>query len=299
MDNSQNRTKNLFDRINNFRKAFTNQYGLMMSTINFKKPMDSYNKDSATEADENMAMGLLMAHYQWGSSGKTNYLAEATALINNISANLVERPAYALKPAVTWGGSNCINPCYYDPMYYSIWSKLTGDTCWAALDEKYQSLVTYFINQYGTGLLPDWCKIDGTSTGLSDKPYYYSWDAQQISTKWAIYYAWYGTTKTNVYFNAAQKFAAWIKKQSNGNLSSMVDSYMLDGKPCGTYAGTPGVLGDMGLSGTVSSEHQDLVNKAYTALLTLDSGVDYNFAWGMWKVVQSLIYSGNFVNFTN
>jgi len=299
LDNTQNRTKNLFELLNNFRKAYTNQYGLMMSTINYVKPMDSYNKDSATEADENMAMGLLMAHYQWGSDGKTNYLAEATALINNISANLVERPANVLKPAATWGGSNCLDPCYYDSIYYPIWTKLTGDACWAKLDEHYQFLVTYFIDQYGTGLLPDWCKADGSSTGLPDKPYIYSWDAQQISTKWAIHYAWYGISKTDIFFNAAKKFAAWVKKQANGNLNSIIDSYTLEGTPCGTYSNQPGVVGAMGLSGTVSSEHQDLVNDAYTYLLTLDSGVDYNYAMSYWKVVQTLIYTGNFVNFVN
>jgi endo-1,4-beta-D-glucanase Y len=246
-----------------------------------------------------MAMGLLMAHYQWGSGGKINYLAEATGLINNISDSLVERPANVLKPAATWGGSNLLDPCYYDSIYYPLWTKLTGDPCWTKLDEHYRSLVTYFINQYGTGLLPDWCKADGTDAGISGKPYFYSWDAQQISTKWAIHYAWYGTSKTDVFFNAAKKFAAWVKKQANGNLSSLMDSYTLDGKPCGTYSQEPGVVGAMGLSGTVASEYQSLVNDAYTYLLTLDSGADYNYAMSYWKVVQSLIYSGNFVNFTD
>lgn len=304
MDNEENRTRDLFERLNNFRKAYTNGYGLMMSTINFKKQMDRYNKDSATEADENMAMALLMAHYQWGSDGKTNYLAEAIELINNISKHLVERPAYVLKPAAEWGGSDSLNPCYYDPMYYPLWYKLTGDDCWQRLDEHYKYLVTYFCSQYGTGLLPEWCKADGSSTprggnGLGDNSYFFGWDAHQISTKWAIYHAWFGTEETEVFYNAAKKLAAWVEKEANGNLRSLVNAYTLAGEPIGEFSHLPTMVGAMGLAGTVSPEYQSLVNDAYEYLLTLDSGAKYNWGNSMGKVVQLLVYSGNFVNFTD
>jgi hypothetical protein len=299
MDNDQNRTRNLFGLFNNFRKAYTNEYGLMMSTIKFGSPMDEYNKDSATEADENMAMALLLAHYQWGSDGGTHYREEATALLNSISEHLVERPGYVLKPAATWGGSDCLDPCYYDPVYYPLWYNLTGDSCWIRLDEHYTFLVTFFCDRYGTGLLPDWCKADGSTTGLSDKPYVFGWDAHQISTKWAIHYAWFGTEKTDVFCNAAKKLAGWVKKEAGGDVGSLVNSYTLAGEPIGEYSRLPAMAGAMGLAGTVSAEHQDLVNSAYRYLLTLDSGVDYNWGNSMGKVVQLLVYSGNFVNFTD
>jgi endo-1,4-beta-D-glucanase Y len=83
----------------------------MISTIKYTNPVDVYNQDSATEADENMAMALLIAHYQWGSDSATNYLAETTALLSSISQYLVERPTYVLKPATTWGGSALLAPC--------------------------------------------------------------------------------------------------------------------------------------------------------------------------------------------
>ena len=248
MDNADSRTRHLFDRLNNFRKAYKNQYGLMMSTVKFNNPMDSYNNDSATEADENMAMALLMAHYQWGSDGGTDYLAEAVELLSNISVSLVERPAYVLKPAATWGGSACLDPCYYDSIYYPLWYQLTGDSAWTKLDDHYRFLVTYFCNQFGTGLLPDWCKADGTSTEIPGKPYLYSWDAHQIATKWAIHYAWYGTNQTDLFYNAAKMFAAWQKQKANGDLGSLVDTYTLDGQPAGTIR-----VGAMGLAGIVSA----------------------------------------------
>ena len=215
MDNDRNRTKGLFDSLDAYRKAWLNEHGLMMSTINYRKPMTAWNRDAATEADENMAMALVLAHYQWGSDGTVNYLAEAKRLISDISTHLVERPSFALKPAVTWGGGGTVNPCYYDSIYYPLWFNLTGDPTWTKLDEQYRSLVAYFVDKYGTGLVPEWCQLDGTASlaggnGLGADSYFYGWDAHQVSTKWAIHHAWYGRSRTSVFVDAADTFAAWI-----------------------------------------------------------------------------------------
>ncbi len=304
MDNDRNRTKGLFNSLDAYRRAHLNEYGLMMSTINYHKPMDGWNRDAATEADENMAMALLLAHYQWGSDGNVNYLAEAKQLINAISTHLVERPSFALKPAVTWGGNGTVNPCYYDSIYYPLWFNLTGDPTWTKLDEHYRSLVTYFIGKYGTGLVPEWCKLDGTASsaggnGLGADSYFYGWDAHQVSTKWAIHHAWFGRARTPVFADAADTFAAWVKKKANGDLTKLVNAYELDGTPVGTFSGLPGMVGTMGLSGTVSAKHQDLVNDSYRYLLTLDAKRSYSWGSATAKLRDLLVYSGNFVNFTD
>jgi endo-1,4-beta-D-glucanase Y len=304
MDNDRNRTKGLFNSLDAYRKAQLNEYGLMMSTINYHKPMDAWNRDAATEADENMAMGLVLAHYQWGSDGAVNYLAEAKQLITAISTHLVERPSYALKPAVTWGGSGAVDPAYYDSIYYPLWFTLTGDATWTKLDEHYRFLVAYFTHKYGTGLVPEWCQADGTASraggnGLRADSYFYGWDAHQVSTKWAIHYAWYGRAKTAVFADAADLFAAWVKKQAHGDLTSLVNAYELNGTPIGTYTHLSGMVGAMGLSGTVSPQNQDLVNDAYRYLLTMDVTQNYGWGTGTAKLRDLLVYSGNFVNFTD
>jgi len=303
MDNDQNRTKGLFNSLDAYRRAHLNEVGLMMSTINTHKPMNAWHRDAATEADENMAMALLLAHYQWGSDGAVNYLAEAKQLINDISTHLVERPAYALKPAVTWGGRGAVDPAYYDSIYYPLWFNLTGDSTWTRLDEHYRALVAYFIDRYGTGLLPEWCQADGTASlaggnGLGADSYFYGWDAHQVSTKWAIHYAWYGRARTSVFADAADTFAAWVKRKANGDLTRLVNAYTLDGTPRGTYSHLPGMVGQMGLSGTVSAQNQDLVDDAYQYLLSLDATQNYSWGSASAKGRDLLVYSGNFVNFT-
>lgn len=304
MDNDQNRSKGLFNSLDAYRKAHLNEYGFMMSTINYHKPMNAWHRDAATEADENMAMGLLLAHYQWGSDGAVNYLAEAKQLINALSRHLVERPAYALKPAVTWGGSEAVDPAYYDSIYYPLWYNLTGDSTWTKLDENYRTLVAYFVNRYGTGLVPEWCKADGTESrgggnALGADSYFYGWDAHQVSTKWAIHYAWYGRTKTPVFADAADTFAAWVKREAKGDLTRLTNAYTLDGIPRGTYSRLPGMVGMMGLSGIASPQNQDLVNDAYRYLLTLDATQSYSWGSASAKLRDLLVYSGNFVNFTD
>ena len=304
MDNDRNRTKGLFDSLDAYRKAWLNEHGLMMSTINYRKPMTAWNRDAATEADENMAMALVLAHYQWGSDGTVNYLAEAKRLISDISTHLVERPSFALKPAVTWGGGGTVNPCYYDSIYYPLWFNLTGDPTWTKLDEQYRSLVAYFVDKYGTGLVPEWCQLDGTASlaggnGLGADSYFYGWDAHQVSTKWAIHHAWYGRSRTSVFVDAADTFAAWVKKKANGDLTRLVNAYELDGTPVGAFSGLPGMVGAMGLSGTVSPRHQDLVDDSYRYLLTLDVTQSYSWGSATAKLRDLLVYSGNFVNFTD
>lgn len=304
MDNDQNRTKGLFDSLDAYRKAYLNEWGFMMSTVNHHKPMTAWNRDAATEADENMAMGLVLAHYQWGSDGAVNYLAEAKQLINDISQHLVERPSYALKAAVTWGGSDTVDPAYYDSIYYPLWFNLTGDATWTKLDENYRTLTAYFIKKYGTGLVPEWCRADGTESrgggnGLNGDSYFYGWDAHQVSTKWAIHYAWYGRARTSVFADAADTFAAWIKREAKGDLTRLTNAYTLDGTPRGTFTGLPGMVGAMGLSGTVSPQNQDLVNDAYRFLLTMDVTQHYGWGTATAKLRDLLVYSGNFVNFTD
>ncbi len=304
MDNDQNRAKGLFDSLDAYRKAYLNEYGFMMSTVNYHKPMSVFNRDAATEADENMAMGLVLAHYQWGSDGAVNYLAEAKRLINDLSKHLVERPSYALKPAVTWGGSDTVDPAYYDSIYYPLWFNLTGDSTWTKLDESYQTLTGYFIRKFGTGLVPEWCTVDGRQSrgggnGLREDSYFFGWDAQQVSTKWAIHYAWYGRTRTPVFAEAADTFAAWVKREAKGDLTTIVNAYTLDGTPRGAYSHLPGMVGSMGLAGTVSARNQDLVNDAYRYLLTMDVTQPYGWGTATAKLRDLLVYSGNFVNFTD
>ncbi len=295
MDNAQNRTKKLFGMLDNFRKAYTDQYGLMASTVKFTGPMDSYNWDSAAEADENIAMALILADAQWGSDGETNYLEEAKTLLTAIRTHLIDKNATwtVLKPAVTWGGLNLVDPCYYDSIYYPIWYELTGDDTWPALDAHYRFLVTYFCDTYKTGLLPDWCTADGLDPHMDWKPYLFGWDAQQVPTKWAIHYAWYGTSKGDVFLDAAKMFASWETGEANGDWSRIVDTYALDGTPKGQYN-----IGPLGLAGIVSEDYQSLVDAGYRNALGIDPARYYSWGNALGKVTQLLIYSGNYVNFT-
>jgi len=64
----------------------------------------------AVEAEENIAMALLIAHIQWGSSGKTNYLWEFRQLSSALFKDCVLPGENLLKPGDTWGGKGLLHP---------------------------------------------------------------------------------------------------------------------------------------------------------------------------------------------
>src|SRR6516225_3401348 len=71
LDNVTNNTRPLFDGFDTYRKAHLNGNGFMYWLENAEGTLDSTGP--AIEADQNMALALLMAHYQWGSDSGTDY----------------------------------------------------------------------------------------------------------------------------------------------------------------------------------------------------------------------------------
>src|SRR5262245_61265494 len=54
----------------------------LMSWIIDQSESTSADSDSATDGDMDIAYALLLAHYQWGSSGAINYIDHAKRIIN-------------------------------------------------------------------------------------------------------------------------------------------------------------------------------------------------------------------------
>jgi hypothetical protein len=305
MENNINRTKALFDRLNRYRKYYRNEQGLMMSTIKYNHPMDKYSTDAATEADENMAMALLLADAQWGSTGETDYRTEAMNLLTAIRTYLVDPTSFVLKPAVNWGGNNLMDPCYYDPMYYRYWARITGDQTWTQLDENYQWLVAHYQTSYQSGLLPEWCTASGEPAmkdGIDQN--FMMWDAHQVPIKLAWHYLWWGGDDTDFYRRASNRIAAWITQKTGGQLETISSKYTLDGDAVdvdvnGTVTpllGVPYSVAAISASGIASSDHQQLVNDAYEYLLSHDLGVE-QWMFAEMRVFLLLMYSGNWVFF--
>jgi endo-1,4-beta-D-glucanase Y len=145
----------------------------------------------ATDADEDMALALVVADNKWGG-----YRNDAVAVINKMMQWEVDQNAgYTLKPG-NWGGAPdpddpVVNPSYFAPGAYKVFSSYVPDSRWQQVaDRAYEMIRNANAGSGGgtTGLLPDWMTVNGTAqAGWSDN---YTYDAIRAPWRLAIDAAW-------------------------------------------------------------------------------------------------------------
>jgi endoglucanase len=115
---------------------------------------------NAMDGDLDIAMALLMADRQWGSTGKWNYLEEGKATINAMK-DFNMRPDGTTKGLPGAGTSRTSD---YMIGHFRAFQKATGDALWnTAIDRAYQlSDRMQTVYSAGVGLMPDF--IVGTDT---------------------------------------------------------------------------------------------------------------------------------------
>ncbi|MCX7820847.1 MAG: glycosyl hydrolase family 8, partial [Brevinematales bacterium] len=130
---------------------------------------------SATDADVDMALALIMAYKLWGTSVNFNYETEAKTLIDNIMKYDMgigfNNELFVYNGACVngswsgiWGGPSGWNPSYFTPAWFKVFKEFTGDTKWDELSAKiYQHIDKILAVNGNTGLLPDWCDTSTTS----------------------------------------------------------------------------------------------------------------------------------------
>ncbi len=158
---------------------------------------------SATDADEDAALALVMASKQWNNAG---YLNDATALINWIAQNDVDGNN-SLKPGSNWNPA--LNPSYVVPGHYRLFEKVTNNSKWSTIRSKaMQDLLA--CQDASTGLVGDWCDwnshrtISSPGAAVSNDIGFYD-DAARTPWRTAWAYYWYGDSD-------AQKFNQTVTK---------------------------------------------------------------------------------------
>jgi endoglucanase len=277
MDNETNRTRPLFDGLWGYYKHYTNENGLMSWKIDSNGKI--IDKGSATEADENAAMALMYAYQQWGD---VNYLSAAKQLIQDILDHATDAQTGVVKPGVGWGGVTRMDPCYYDPSYYRIWSRQSPR--WN--DQLAMSFKLYdiFYNKNQSCLFPDWCDVDGNRTKHN---YDCGYDACQVPMKIGMDYLFNGTGAKYL-----ERMADWSETTSGGDPSRIVDGYMLDGTPTGKYH-SAAFVGPMAVAAMVSKKHQAWLDKMYDYVVALPTGGDWGYYNDTIRMFSLIVISGN------
>ena len=120
----------IFDGLLGYARMYMNHSGLMHWRISSDGSVRGGG--AATDADEDLAISLLVAEKRWGGE----YGVLARHVIEGIWNAEVEPGTNVLKPGNDWGGTEVMNPSYLDPAYYRIFAKVTGNNKWNDVVEK-------------------------------------------------------------------------------------------------------------------------------------------------------------------
>ncbi len=286
MDNEKNNTQAKFDKLWNYYKSHSNG-GLMDWKINgFSGVVGS---GSATDADLDAAVGLLMADKQWGG----NYKSEATTLIGNIGSKDVSGDNFK-------GGSNwtAYNPSYLSTVATQLFANLGGGN-WATVQNNCYTLLQNAQNKSSANLWPNWCSLSGSpGGGVGDYQEIYGFDACRTPWRLGWAYVWYGHSQAKT---LCSKIVSWFKTKTNDTPGLIGQKYNLDGT-INTNAGgnsdnIPTYLGPLTIAGMVDAQFQSWVDKGYTRLRAF-GGTNDNYYNECLEVLCMLLLSGNMPDMT-
>ena len=157
---------------------------------------------SASDADFDAALALVMASKQWNNS---SYLDAGKSLISWIATNDIS--GNKIKPGNQW--NDAFNPSYATTANFQLFQDVAGGSWSSVISQAYTDLNACQDNT--TGLVPDWCDWNShkptlTSAAVSNDIGFYD-DAARTPWRMAWAYYWYGDTKAQA-FN--KKVVSWL-----------------------------------------------------------------------------------------
>ena len=162
---------------------------------------------SATDADVDAALALVMASKQWNNA---SYLSDAKSIISWIG-NTDIGDGNRINPGSGW--NDMFNPSYAATANFHLFQEVTNDSKWASVNTRaYQDLSA--CQNSTSGLVSDWCdwgshnptKNYKAAVAQDEDAGFYD-DAARTPWRMAWAYYWYGDTKAQA-FN--KKLSDWM-----------------------------------------------------------------------------------------
>jgi len=274
-----------FDKLWTYYKTFRNGNGVMSWKINGFNGVasgDEKNTNSASDAEFDVALALVMAHYQFGSTATKNYLDDAENLIIKIRAKEFNgSPSYLHKPGDAWDDYK--NPSYVAPAAFHIFKDIDDCTFWVNAIEKNYALLKANANS-STGLPSDWSNASGTPVaGLSSTDF--SYDAARAPWRWATANAWFGHADAKTLLT---KLATWANGKNVGDVGGKIS---LSGSMGGDKNST--FIGSLMTAFTVGSTYQSSLNSYWNNLIGRNEGAYFERSL---QLLTGLLVTGNMPN---
>lgn len=283
--------KPLFDGLWLYYKDNVNSNGVMNWKINGCSGPIAFN--GATDAELDAALALIVADYQWTSTGNINYRNDAKTLIAAIKNYEVEANTYVLKPGDQFGGSQITNISYFSPAYYRAFGAFTNDVLfWNQVAAKSYTIINnnLTLNNAAGGLVSDWCEASGAYSSqagtYNNQGKTYTYDAARTPWRISVDYLWYNTPEAKTYCKKTSDFV----RVNLGGSANIKDGYNQNGSLIGQWhnATFVGAFACAAMGG----ENQSHLDASYNDLKNLDEPNSY-FNHTL-KTLYSFLLTGNF-----
>ena len=249
----------------------------------YQVPVSRSRSNSAFDGDCDMALSLVMADFQWGSTGHVNYSKEGRLLVESLLAKVVGKKS--LLPMLgDWVKQNgkkfnqyTIRSSDIMPAHFKVFSHTSEDRKWLDVTRQVQSLVEAMQTKYSpqSGLLPDF--IIGYSK-TKYKPAYprylesaydghYYYNAARVPWRIGLDALLYQDPLSNLQL---KRIADWVVRKSKNNPSNIRAGYELNGRGLknGDYL-SKAFIAPFGVAAMIDSNNQEFVNKVFDLCVTL------------------------------
>jgi endo-1,4-beta-D-glucanase Y len=223
---------------------------------------------SATDGDMDIAYALLLAHNQWGSKGRVNYLSEAKKMITDgLKASYITTNKQL--NVGDWDRKNSLRtrPSDWMMSHMRAFGIYTEDKIWEEVIDNLYQVYNVFSEKYSpnTGLVTDFIVNDppepcppnflneypGTNT--------YSFNACRVPLRVSMDYAFYGSQKA---YDVSDKIVSWLKVETDEDPTKIKSGYNLDGSATRTSSSTA-FTGPFIAASIVNPENQEFLNKGW------------------------------------
>jgi endoglucanase len=246
------------------------------------------DSNTATDADEQIALALLFAAKQWNDP---SYQEQAMRMIQAIwdqettvvgDRRLLVAGNWARGDADT--STPVLNPSYFAPYAYRIFGEVDPRHNWMDLvDSSYDVLDQIHSDADlggAAGVVPNWVAVDPTSGALTradvmgDQAAQFSFDASRMPWQLTLDWLWFKDDRAKQALQAINLPERALS--TDGRLSA---AYNLDGTPAGDYEATSMYAGTLG--GLLFADDKSLVHKTFAEKI-LRAYNDQNgvAAWG-------------------
>jgi len=278
-----------------YQKWSQSSGGLMHWKIN---GFSSVNQTgSASDADFDVALALVMANYQFGG---TSYLNDAKTLIAKIRQKDFDSNGLHL-PGDSWGNSadNNRNPSYVAPAAFQIFKEIEGNqnTAWDNIISKNYTFLT--TNKNSTSGLPsDWANTSGTPQQCSACGYTgtkYGQDAVRAPWRWATAKAWFNHTQANTLLGSSSNntLAYWVNGKNATDIKGPID---LNGTMPSKGNSNASYIGSLMCALMNVSAYQSKLNKYFNTMVGQTDRANSSYYNQSMLLLTGLLASGNMPN---